>query len=137
MSRVITYGTFDTFHYGHLELLYRIKQLGDHLTVAVSTDEFNSVKGKLCVFPYETRCRWIKSLNIVDRVIPENTWDQKVGDISRYDIDLFVMGDDWSGKFDNLVDSGCRVMYLERTRGISSTHIKEILNNKTNYERQH
>jgi glycerol-3-phosphate cytidylyltransferase len=135
MSRVITYGTFDTFHYGHLELLYRIKQLGSHLTVAISTDEFNLIKGKTCIFPYDTRYKWIKCLGIVDRIIPETEWDQKVGDIVKYNIDLFVMGDDWRGKFDHLASDVCEITYLKRTEGISSTHIKEILNNSTTYEK--
>jgi glycerol-3-phosphate cytidylyltransferase len=125
-KRVITYGTFDMFHIGHLELLKRIKELGDELIVAVSTDEFNDIKGKKTIIPYSQRAEIIKSLRYVDRVIPESSWDQKIDDIKKYDIDLFVIGDDWSGKFDFLKEH-CEVLYLPRTEGISSTELKDTL----------
>jgi glycerol-3-phosphate cytidylyltransferase len=126
IKRVITYGTFDMFHIGHLELLKRIYELGDELIVAVSTDEFNDIKGKKTIIPYNQRAEIIKSLRYVDRVIPESSWDQKIDDIKKYDIDLFVMGDDWSGKFDFLKEY-CEVLYLPRTDGISSTELKDTL----------
>ncbi len=124
-KNVITYGTFDTFHYGHMELLNRAKKLGNHLTVAVSTDEFNTVKGKTCMFSYDKRVEWVKSLKSVDRVISENNWDQKCLDLVNYDIDVFVMGNDWNGKFDFL-SKLCKVVYLNRTDDISSTDIKKM-----------
>ena len=126
MKRAITYGTFDMFHIGHLKLLERIKQDCDHLTVAVSTDEFNAVKGKKTVIPYEDRAAIVASLKLVDRVIPENNWEQKTPDIINNNIDIFVIGSDWTGKFDFL-QSHCRVAYLERTPGISSTQLKKTL----------
>ena len=126
MKRAITYGTFDMFHIGHLKLLERIKQDCDHLTVAVSTDEFNAVKGKKTVIPYEDRAAIVASLKLVDRVIPENDWEQKTPDIINNNIDIFVIGSDWTGKFDFL-QSHCRVAYLERTPGISSTQLKKTL----------
>jgi glycerol-3-phosphate cytidylyltransferase len=126
IKRVITYGTFDMFHIGHLELLKRIYELGDELIVAVSTDEFNDIKGKKTIIPYNQRAEIIKSLRYVDRVIPESSWHQKIDDIKKYDIDLFVMGDDWSGKFDFLKEY-CEVLYLPRTEGISSTELKDTL----------
>jgi glycerol-3-phosphate cytidylyltransferase len=126
MKRAITYGTFDMFHIGHLKLLERIKQDCDHLTVAVSTDEFNAVNGKTTVIPYEDRAAIVASLKLVDRVIPENDWEQKTPDIINNNIDIFVIGSDWTGKFDFL-QSHCRVAYLERTPGISSTQLKKTL----------
>lgn len=126
MKKAITYGTFDMFHIGHLKLLERIKQVCDHLTVAVSTDEFNAVKGKKTVIPYEDRAAIVASLKFVDRVIPENNWEQKIPDIINNNIDLFVIGSDWTGKFDFL-NSNCEVIYLERTPGISSTQLKRTL----------
>jgi len=126
MKKAITYGTFDMFHIGHLKLLERIKQNCDHLTVAVSTDEFNAVKGKKTVIPYEDRAAIVASLKLVDRVIPENDWEQKIPNIIDNNIDIFIMGSDWTGKFDFL-QSHCRVMYLERTPGISSTQLKKTL----------
>jgi glycerol-3-phosphate cytidylyltransferase len=121
---VITYGTFDTFHYGHLELLRRSKELGDKLIVAVSTDEFNTIKGKQSRFSYEKRVEWVRSIKYVDLVIPENNWEQKENDIIKYNVDTFVMGNDWQGKFDSLQ---CNVVYLDRTPEISSTAIKKVL----------
>jgi glycerol-3-phosphate cytidylyltransferase len=124
MKKIITYGTFDTFHYGHLELLIKAKELGDYLIVAVSTDEFNKLKGKQSIFPYEKRKQWIESITFVDQVIPENRWEQKETDILDYNVDILVMGDDWQGKFDFL---NCKTVYLPRTKTISSTAIKNIL----------
>jgi glycerol-3-phosphate cytidylyltransferase len=123
---VLTYGTFDLLHYGHLEILKRASHLGNKLIVGVSTDKFNEIKGKTCVLPYQKRKELIESLDYVDKVIPENNWDQKVTDIQGNNIDIFVMGDDWEGKFDELKDF-CEVIYLPRTKGISSTKLRSIL----------
>ncbi|MFA6654018.1 MAG: glycerol-3-phosphate cytidylyltransferase [Candidatus Delongbacteria bacterium] len=124
MKKVITYGTFDLFHYGHLRILERAKALGDYLVVAVSTDEFNAVKGKKCSYPYEHRSKIVEAIKCVDEVIPERNWDQKIDDIKRNDIDIFVIGEDWKGKFDFLKEF-CEVVYLTRTDNISTTQIKE------------
>ena len=128
MANVITYGTFDVFHVGHLRLLERAKTLcGEDglLTVAVSSDRFNwEEKRKKCVISDSQRMEIVRALRCVDRVIVEDSWEQKREDIKRYDIDVFVMGDDWEGKFDELSDL-CKVVYLPRTPGISSTAIKE------------
>lgn len=129
MKRVITYGTFDLFHYGHLRLLERAKALGDYLIVAVSTDEFNAVKNKSCAYPYEERAEIVKAIKHVDKVIPENTWEQKIIDIKENNIDVFVIGDDWKCKFDFLREF-CEVVYLERTPDISSTEIKISIKNQ-------
>ncbi len=127
MKKVITYGTFDMLHYGHINLLRRARELGDHLTVALSTDEFNwNMKKKKCYFPYDIRRQMLSAIRYVDAVVPEENWEQKVKDIERYDIDIFVMGDDWEGKFDFLKDK-CEIVYLPRTQGISSTQIKQDL----------
>ncbi|MDB4126983.1 glycerol-3-phosphate cytidylyltransferase [Flavobacteriales bacterium] len=123
---VLTYGTFDLLHYGHLEILKRASLLGNKLIVGVSTDKFNEIKGKTCVLPYQKRKELIESLYYVDKVIPENNWDQKVTDIQGNNIDIFVIGDDWEGKFDELKDF-CEVIYLPRTKGISSTKLRSIL----------
>lgn len=123
MKRIITYGTFDLFHYGHLRLLKRAKELGDYLIVAVSTDEFNAIKGKKCIHPFEDRKRIVEAIKYVDEVIPETDWDQKVSDVKNYNIDIFTMGDDWKGKFDFLKEY-CDVVYLPRTEGVSSSRIK-------------
>ena len=127
MKRVITYGTFDLLHYGHINLLRRAKQMGDYLIVALSTDEFNTnKKNKVCYFSYEERKKLLESIRYVDLVIPEETWEQKRTDIPLYHVDTLVMGDDWEGKFDYLSDL-CEVVYLPRTKEISSTKIKEDL----------
>ncbi|GAB6065684.1 glycerol-3-phosphate cytidylyltransferase [Aquifex pyrophilus] len=123
---VITYGTFDLFHIGHLNLLKRAKALGDYLIVGVSTDEFNEIKGKKSVYPYEHRAEIVRSIKYVDLVIPERNWEQKVEDIKKYNVDVFVMGDDWKGKFDYLKEY-CEVVYLPRTQGISTTELKDAL----------
>lgn len=125
-KRVITYGTFDMFHVGHLELLKRLKSHGDELIVAVSTDEFNQIKGKKTIIPYTQRAQIIEAIKYVDRVIPEEHWEQKIEDIKKYEIDLFIMGDDWAGEFDFL-KKYCEVLYLPRTDGISSTALKDTL----------
>jgi len=123
MKRVITYGTFDTLHFGHIRLLRRARSLGDYLVVALSTDEFNSLKGKTSKFSWEERKRDLEAIRYVDLVIPENTWEQKRQDVQAYDIDVFTMGDDWAGKFDFLSDI-CKVIYMPRTPEISSTMIR-------------
>lgn len=129
MKRVITYGTFDLLHYGHINLLSRARALGDFLVVALSTDEFNQYqKNKKCYFSYREREALLESIRYVDLVIPEKCWEQKVDDIKKYNIDTFVIGDDWKGKFDYL-SSMCEVVYLERTPEISTTKIKNDLNN--------
>ena len=128
MKRVITYGTYDLLHYGHIALLERAKALGDYLIVAISTDEFNwNSKQKKCYFTYEERKRMVEALRCVDLVIPEENWEQKVNDVQEFKIDTFVMGDDWEGKFDFLKDY-CEVVYLPRTPEISTTQIKKDLN---------
>ena len=127
MKRVITYGTFDLIHYGHINLLKRAKELGDYLIVALSTDEFNwREKQKKCYFNYEERQRLLEAIRYVDLVIPEENWEQKVTDVQLYKVDTFVMGDDWAGKFDFLKDF-CNVVYLPRTPEISTTPIKQDL----------
>lgn len=123
MRRVITYGTFDLLHYGHIRLLQRCKAQGDYLVVALSTDEFNAGKGKKSYFSWDDRKNMLEAIRYVDLVIPENTWEQKRTDIEKYHIDTFVMGDDWEGKFDDLKDL-CDVVYLPRTPEISTTKIK-------------
>jgi len=128
IKRVITYGTFDLMHYGHINLLERAKALGDYLIVAISSDEFNwNEKQKKTYFPYEQRKELVESVRYVDLVIPEESWDQKVKDVHKYNIDTFVMGDDWEGKFDFLRDEGVEVIYLPRTPEISTTKIKTNL----------
>ncbi len=125
MKRIITYGTFDLLHYGHINLLKRAKKLGDYLIVALSTDEFNLQKNKKCYFPYEKRKMFLESIRYVDLVIPETCWEQKKTDMHEYHIDKFVMGDDWKGKFDFLKEEGVEVVYLSRTPEISTTKIKK------------
>jgi glycerol-3-phosphate cytidylyltransferase len=127
MKRVITYGTFDLLHYGHIKLLQRAKALGDYLIVALSTDEFNwNEKQKKCYFSYEERKNMLEALRYVDLVIPETCWEQKNTDVIEYKVDTFVMGNDWEGKFDFLKDK-CHVVYLDRTPEISTTKIKKDL----------
>ncbi len=131
MKRVITYGTFDLLHYGHINLLRRAKALGDYLIVALSTDEFNRVqKNKVCYFSYEERKLLLEAIRYVDLVIPERSWEQKRTDAKLYHVDTFVMGDDWMGKFDFLKEEGVEVVYLPRTPEISTTQIKQDLNQK-------
>ncbi|EID31799.1 MAG: glycerol-3-phosphate cytidylyltransferase [Streptococcus mitis] len=128
MKRVITYGTFDLLHYGHINLLKRAKDLGDYLIVALSTDEFNLQKDKISYFDYQQRKILLESIRYVDLVIPEISWEQKREDVKKYYADIFVIGDDWEGKFDFLKDEGVEVVYLPRTEEISTTQIKEDLN---------
>lgn len=123
---VLTYGTFDLLHYGHLEILKKAKDLGDELIVGLSTDSFNEIKGKKCKFPYAKRKEFLESLSYVDKVIPENEWEQKIQDVNDHEVDVFVMGEDWSGKFDFLKEF-CEVHYFPRTKGISTTQIKKLL----------
>lgn len=133
MIKIITYGTYDLFHYGHLQLLKRAKEFGDYLIVGVSTDEFNLIKGKKCVQSYEQRVEILRAIRYVDEVIPENNWEQKVDDILNHNVDIFVMGNDWKGKFDYL-GKYCKVLYLKRTVNISTTalkmHMKSLLQSK-------
>ncbi len=126
MKKVITYGTFDILHIGHINILKRAKALGDKLIVGLSSDEFNSKKHKSSLLNYDNRKVVLESIRYVDMVIPETNWEQKILDIQKYNIDIFVMGDDWQGKFDFLKDY-CQVIYLSRTDGISTTQIKEEL----------
>lgn len=137
MRKVITYGTFDLLHAGHINLLRRAKELGDYLIVVVSTDEFNwNEKRKKCYFSYEERKKLVEAVRYVDLVIPEENWDQKISDVKEYHVDTFVMGDDWKGKFDFLKDY-CEVVYLPRTEGISTTKIKQDLGlNRTTANKQ-
>ena len=131
MKKVITYGTFDLLHYGHINLLRRAKSLGDYLIVGLSTDEFNNKeKNKECYFDYENRKLLLDAVRYVDLVIPEENWEQKISDIQKYNIDVFVIGDDWKGKFDHLKDSGVEVVYLPRTKEISTSKIKDDLNRR-------
>ncbi|MBU5465334.1 glycerol-3-phosphate cytidylyltransferase [Virgibacillus sp. MSJ-26] len=126
MKRIITYGTFDILHAGHINLLRRAKELGDYLIVGISTDKFNEMKGKQAYYSFEQRKAILEAVKYVDKVIPEDSWEQKADDIKNYDIDILVMGDNWSGVFDELKEL-CEVEYLPRTVGISSTKIKEDL----------
>lgn len=126
MRRVITYGTFDTLHHGHIRLLRRARALGDYLIVALSTDEFNEGKGKKAFFSYEDRKYDLEALRYVDLVIPERNWEQKTEDVQLYHVDVFAIGDDWTGKFDFLKPH-CEVIYMPRTEGISSTQIRKMM----------
>ena len=128
MKRVLTYGTYDLLHYGHIRLLKRARELGDYLIVAISTEEFNVIKGKKAYHDYETRKEMLEAIRYVDLVIPENTWEQKRDDVKKYYVEVVVMGSDWEGheKFENLRDL-CEVVYLRRTEGVSTTKIKEEL----------
>ena len=131
MKKVITYGTFDLLHYGHINLLRKAKSLGDYLMVGLSTDEFNNKdKNKECYFDYENRKSLLDAVRYVDLVIPEKNWEQKISDIQKYNVDVFVIGDDWEGKFDYLKDFGVEVVYLPRTKEISTSKIKDDLNRR-------
>ena len=125
---IITYGTFDMFHIGHLKLLQRLSELADELIVAVSTDEFNRGKGKKVMIPYAQRAEIVANIKCVYKVIPEDNWEQKVTDVKKYNIDIFAIGDDWEGEFDFLKEY-CEVLYLERTKDISTTQLKKSLAN--------
>lgn len=128
MKRILTYGTFDLLHWGHIRLLKRAKSLGDYLVVAASTEEFNAGKGKQTYHDFETRKNMLEAVRYVDLVIPENSWDQKISDVQKYEIDVVVMGGDWEGdpRFEILQDY-CEVVYLDRTEGVSTTKIKRDL----------
>lgn len=128
MKTVITYGTFDLLHYGHIEILRRAKDLseGGKLIVAISSDEFNAVKGKKAHQPYAKRKEIVEAIRYVDEVIPEENWEQKKTDVQDHDVDIFVMGNDWEGKFDELKEF-CKVVYLPRTPSISSTALRKII----------
>ena len=127
MKKVITYGTFDLLHYGHINLLRRARELGDYLIVALSTDEFNwNMKQKKCYYPYDKRKMMLEAIRYVDEVIAEENWEQKNTDVVKHGCSVFVMGDDWKGKFDFLKDK-CEVVYLPRTPDISTTQIKSEL----------
>jgi glycerol-3-phosphate cytidylyltransferase len=130
MKKVITYGTFDMLHIGHINLLKRAKNLGDYLIVAISSDEFNNLKGKQSYYTFEERKQILESIRYVDKVIKEDNWEQKIQDVEVFDVDIFVMGDDWQGEFDFLKNS-CEVIYLPRTAGISTTKIKNDFKVKT------
>lgn len=131
MKRVLTYGTFDLLHQGHVRILRRAKALGDYLIVGVSTDEFNSEKGKSAYHDYETRKEVVEAIRYVDEVIPERSWDQKLDDVKRHRVDIVVMGDDWadSERFDYL-KAYCELVFLPRTEGVSTTGIKEELSGR-------
>lgn len=129
MKKIITYGTFDILHYGHVNLLKRAKALGDYLIVGLSTDEFNKIKNKISYYTYEQRKMILEACRYVDLVIPENDWGQKRDDVINFHVDTFVMGDDWKGKFDFLSDL-CEVVYLPRTPDISTTQIKKDIHDK-------
>ncbi|RFU66846.1 glycerol-3-phosphate cytidylyltransferase [Bacillus sp. V59.32b] len=131
MKKVITYGTFDLLHIGHINILSRAKELGDYLVVGLSTDTFNQEKNKEAYHSFENRKRILESIRYVDEVIPEHNWVQKVQDVIDHDIDIFVMGDDWEGKF-NFLKPYCKVLYLPRTIGVSTTKIKTDLYNVHN-----
>ncbi len=126
MKTVITYGTFDLFHVGHVRLLRRLRDLGDRLVVGCSTDEFNASKGKHSVMPYDQRVEVLEACRYVDKVFPENSWDQKPEDIRREGADIFAMGDDWVGKFDYL-EPQVEVVYLPRTQDISTTEVRQLV----------
>lgn len=126
MKTVITYGTFDIFHVGHVRLLTRARELGDRLVVGVSSDEFNVLKGKRSIFTYTERAEIVASMKFVDAVFPEHDWDQKRADLKKFNASVFVMGGDWDGKFDDLKDS-VEVVYLPRTPSVSTTEVKTSL----------
>lgn len=130
MKKVITYGTFDLFHIGHLNILKRAKELGDYLIVAISSDSFNDEKGKKCTISDAHRMEIVSSIKYVDEVILESCWEQKIDDVKTHDVDIFVMGDDWTGKFDYLKEY-CEVKYLPRTEGVSTTEIRTEIQTTT------
>ncbi|MBO8463133.1 MAG: glycerol-3-phosphate cytidylyltransferase [Firmicutes bacterium] len=133
MKKVITYGTYDLLHVGHINLLRRAREYGDYLIVVVSSDEFNALKGKKAFYSFEDRKKILESIRYVDEVLPEYTWEQKIDDVVNNQVDVFVMGDDWKGKFDFLKEY-CEVVYLPRTDGISTTQIKEELAEKKEHQ---
>ncbi len=126
MKTVLTYGTYDLLHVGHINILKRAKELGDFLIVGLSTDEFNALKGKTSFYTYEQRKAVLEAVKYVDLVIPERSWEQKTDDVKKYNVDIFVMGDDWEGKFDFLRDY-CEIKILPRTPDVSSTKARVYL----------
>lgn len=126
VKRILTYGSFDMFHIGHLNLLRTLAEIGDEVVVGVSTDEFNLIKGKRSLMPYDQRAAIVESIRYVDLVIPETSWEQKVSDVEKYQIDVFAIGQDWAGEFDFLKNY-CEVVYLPRTEGVSTTELKRSL----------
>lgn len=128
MKTILTYGTFDFLHVGHIRLLQRAKALGDYLIVGLSTDEFNLMKHKSAFIPFEQRREILEAIKYVDLIIPEENWEQKIQDVKNHQVDVFVMGDDWQGEF-NFLQEYCQVVYLPRTEDISSTGLKEQLRN--------
>lgn len=126
MTTIVTYGTFDLFHVGHVRLLRRLKELGDRLVVGLSTDTFNEIKGKQVIIPFKDRKEILLSCRYVDDVFEESCWEQKREDLIRENADIFAIGDDWSGKFDDLGDI-VKVLYLPRTKDISTTELKTVL----------
>lgn len=128
LRRVLTYGTFDLLHFGHIRLLQRAAALGDYLIVALSTDEFNVLKGKTSFYPYDVRREMLEAVRYVDLVIPESSWEQKASDVERYCVDVVCMGSDWAGSrpFESLRGK-CDIVYLDRTEGVSTTEVKECL----------
>jgi len=129
MKNILTYGTFDLLHYGHIKLLQRARQMGTSLIVGLSTDEFNRSKGKCAYFDYPERKLMLEAVRYVDLVIPEYCWEQKIEDIKAHNIDTFVIGDDWRGKFDHLLLS-CNVVYIPRTKEISTSIIRGDLKDR-------
>jgi len=129
MNKSLTYGTYDLLHAGHINLLRRAKALGDYLIVGLSTDEFNKLKNKDYFLPYKQRKAILEAIKYVDKIIPEKNWEQKISDVKKYNIDIFVMGDDWKRKFDEL-NKYCKVVYLKRTPNISTTFLKNDIVNK-------
>ena len=124
MTKVITYGTYDLFHEGHYRLLQRAKQLGDYLIVGVTTEDYDRTRGKLNVIDsLMTRIENVKKTGFADEIIIEEASGQKFRDIQKYQIDIFTVGSDWTGQFDYLKDY-CKVVYLERTKNISSTMLR-------------
>lgn len=130
MRRVLTYGTFDTLHFGHIRLLQRARALGDYLIVGLSTEDFNRKKNKVSIHSWEERKFLLESLRCVDLVIPENDWEQKRSDVKLYHVDIFTMGNDWEGEFDFLSEV-CEVTYLSRTPNISSTQIRKFIDEES------
>jgi glycerol-3-phosphate cytidylyltransferase len=130
MKKVITYGTFDLIHHGHINILRRAKAMGDYLIVALSTDEFTAGKGKTTYYTYGERKQILEAIKYVDEVVPETCWEQKLDDVKKHGVAVFVIGDDWTGKFDFLKPH-CKVVYLPRTEGISTTQIKNDLGSRS------
>lgn len=132
---VITYGTFDLFHTGHLNLLKRLSEMAENVIVGVSTDEFNQLKGKKTVIPYDQRAEIVSAIRYVSQVLPETCWEQKITDIQTYSVDLFAIGEDWSGEFD-VLKAYCSVVYLPRTDGVSTTRLKRTLKTLSSVSRE-